>query len=88
MPILSVYVDDETKKRLERAAEQRGDKVEDLAEAAVAETALDWAKANGFPGEDKPDLHPMKAGITQDGEDLHKPHPIHDAIETESEGEK
>lgn len=38
-----------------------------------------------------PDLpqHPMKAGITEHGLDnLHKPHPIHDAIETEGEGEK
>ncbi|MFL5900906.1 MAG: hypothetical protein ACJ75S_06870 [Solirubrobacterales bacterium] len=88
MPILQVYVDDATHKRLKRAAQQKGDAVDNLAEAAVAEAALDWAKANGFPGEDKPDLHPMKAGIQQDDKpDLHR-HPIHDEIETESEGEK
>ena len=47
MPILSVYVDDETHDRLLQASARTERSIEDLAEAAVAETALqDW-KRNG-----------------------------------------
>jgi hypothetical protein len=46
MPMLSVYVDDETLARLERASRQDGRSVGDLAESAVAEAALGWHRDN------------------------------------------
>jgi hypothetical protein len=92
---MQIYPDDTAKKRLERAAAATGRTVEDLATSAVEEAALDWDKANPVTFGNEPDAfksgddeHPMKAGITQDGEDLHKPHPLHDAIERDEGGEK
>lgn len=41
MPLLTIYVDPETLVRLRRAARERERTVEDLAESAVAEAALD-----------------------------------------------
>jgi hypothetical protein len=84
---MNIYIDSTARARLERAAAQTGRTVEDLASAAVEEAALDWDKANPEP---KPDAdHVMKAGIEpHDLGDLHKPHPLHDAIETAPEGEK
>lgn len=42
MPILQVHVDDKTHARLTQAATELGRTVMDLAEAAVAEAALDY----------------------------------------------
>ena len=39
--ILSVYIDAETEARLRRVSEENGRSIEDLAESAVAEAALD-----------------------------------------------
>jgi predicted transcriptional regulator len=44
--ILEVYVDDETLRRLKRAAKRLDRSIENLAEAAVSEAALEDAKAN------------------------------------------
>lgn len=40
MPLLTVYVDDDTLARLERASADTGRKIEELAECAVSEAAL------------------------------------------------
>lgn len=40
MPILTIYVDEPTIKRLQKIHEETGRPVVDLAESAVAETAL------------------------------------------------
>lgn len=42
--ILQVYIDEETEKRLRKAAEELQRPVEELAEAAVEEAALAYAK--------------------------------------------
>lgn len=87
---MQIYPNDIAKRRLERAAEATGRTVEDLATSAAEEAALAWARDNGHPGESQPadGEHVMKAGITQDEPDLHRPHPLHDAIETAPDGEK
>jgi hypothetical protein len=83
---MQIFIDSAARARLERAAKATGRTVEDLAASAVEEAALDWDKAN--PDLSKSEQHPMKAGIDQsDQPDLHR-HPIHDAIETEGEGER
>lgn len=48
MPILSVYVDDKTAERLRHASERLDRSVEDLAESAVSESALTYAKREGL----------------------------------------
>lgn len=47
--ILQIYVDDETQRRLEAVARESGRTVEDLAESAVAEAALDSERRRPSP---------------------------------------
>lgn len=77
---MHVHPDMKTVEILQRAAEATGRTVEDLATSAVEEEAMRWAQSNPEP---KPDTeHVMKAGIEpHDLGDLHKPHPLHDAVE-------
>lgn len=49
MPILNVYVDEDTLAILERVARENYRSVEDLAESAIAEAALDSAKREANP---------------------------------------
>lgn len=50
-----IYPDKATVARLERAAADTDRTVEDLATSAVEEVALEWARNNGFPGEERAD---------------------------------
>jgi predicted transcriptional regulator len=45
--MLNIYLDDDTEKRLEDAAKYHQRSIEDLAESAVAEAALQDAKDRG-----------------------------------------
>lgn len=47
MPILNLYVTDETMQRLDHASRRLDRGIPDIAEAAVEEAALDWWKKNG-----------------------------------------
>lgn len=47
MPILNIYIDDNTEKRLKKFAEETQRTVDDLAECAVAESALDIFRHRG-----------------------------------------
>ncbi|MER9375941.1 hypothetical protein [Mesorhizobium sp. M0491] len=42
MPILSVYIDERTAARMRSIAAEKGRSIEDLAECAVSEAALDY----------------------------------------------
>lgn len=44
--ILSVYITPETERRLLHAAKQLGRGIEDIAESAVSEAALNWEKTS------------------------------------------
>lgn len=44
MMLLECYINDETKKRLEFSAKEMGRTIEDLAESAISETALQATK--------------------------------------------
>lgn len=46
MSILAIYLDAETEARLKAIAEETGRKVEELAECAVSESALDYFRNN------------------------------------------
>ncbi|SEM88456.1 Ribbon-helix-helix protein, copG family [Sphingomonas gellani] len=48
MAILNVYVDADTMKRLKRASREENRSVEDLAEAAIAEAALNSDRDRRF----------------------------------------
>ena len=48
---MNIYPDDQSIARLQRAAQELGRSVEDLATSAVEEAALAWALDNGFRGE-------------------------------------
>lgn len=48
--IIKVYIDGATKARLEQASQELGRTIEDLAEAAVSEAALDYAKHKARSG--------------------------------------
>ena len=51
MPILSVYVDEKTAARMRAISAEKGRSIEDLAECAVAEAALDYFRlAPSDPG--------------------------------------
>lgn len=53
MPILSVYIDEKTAARMRSIAAEKGRSVEELAECAVSEAALDYfrlAPLNSDPG--------------------------------------
>jgi hypothetical protein len=63
MPILDIYVDDATLARLRRVSDETGRTVEDLAECAIAEAALDDERKRPLkvtlPGrKDVPNLKP------------------------------
>lgn len=47
MPIIKCYVDDETMKRLNHAAERFGVGSDEIAESWISESALNYAKDNG-----------------------------------------
>lgn len=53
MPMLSIYVDDETMRRLRHSANELQRTVEDLAECAVAEAALDATRNIDFKSKPK-----------------------------------
>jgi hypothetical protein len=42
MPVISVYVDEQTAARMKSIAAEKGRSIEDLAECAVSEAALDY----------------------------------------------
>ncbi|MBZ9683278.1 hypothetical protein LB531_21710 [Mesorhizobium sp. CO1-1-2] len=53
MPIISVYVDEKTAARMRAISAEKGRSVEELAECAVSEAALDYfrlAPLNSDPG--------------------------------------
>ena len=53
MPMLQIYVDEETMRRLKHGANETGRTVEDLAETSVSETALYATRGIDFSAKPK-----------------------------------